>query len=404
MTKLRLEIVLAVSILAATGCATRSPVDPLIARVDAVLRAAPLIDGHNDLLIHYVAPDGKSFMPADSYDLGSRTIGQVDLPRMKAGRVGGAIFTTAALDPNDREGSIRVAMSAVRMLAARHPEALDVVAGSAELIEAAAAGRIAMLPGIEGGDQLGESLGTLEAAHRHGIRAITLTWEKTNALGDSSADAPRHGGLSNFGRSVIERMNQLGMLIDLSHAADATVRDALAVSRAPVIFSHSSARALCAAPRNLPDDLLRAVASNGGVVMVTFVPYFTTHEAWEWYERGESEWARLEQLHAGDRTAMQRAMKEWDASNPPPPVTVSDVADQVEHVRRIAGIDHVGLGSDFDGMGSFRIEALPDAASFPILFHELARRGWTDAEMQKLAGRNFLRVLRTIERVAAATE
>ena len=376
----------------------------LVAGACSVATHPVVIDGHNDLLIHYVAPDGKSFQPIDTYAIAGETPGQVDLPRLKAGGVGAAIFTTAILDSSDREQAIRDSTGVLRELAAQHPDELGIATDAASLQTIMRRGRIAILMGLEGGDQLGESLTTLEAAHRHGVRAMTLVWNNSNAIGDSSSAAPKHGGLTPFGRDVIATMNRLGMLVDLSHASDATVRAALDVTRAPVIFSHSSARALCPAPRNLPDDLLRAVAANGGIDMVTFVPYFTTTEHWQWYERGEAEWARLQQLHGEDRAEVARGMEAWDAANPPPEVTVSDVADHIEHIRRTAGIDHVALGSDFDGMGSFRINGLEDASKFPALFDELKRRGWSRSELEKLASANFLRVLQAVERAAAAKD
>lgn len=372
------------------------------ARLREALRTTPVIDGHNDLLIHYVDTGGASFADAASYDIGSRTAGQSDLGRMRSGRIGAAIFTVAILDQEDREAGIRQSTGLLRAIAARHPEDLEVVADSTALLRAFAAGRIAALMGLEGGDQIGGSLGMVRTLHRHGVRAMTLTWEKTNRIGDSVADVPKHGGLSSFGTAVVQEMNRLGMLVDLSHAAEATALDALEVTRAPVIFSHSSAKALCPAPRNVSDQLLRRLAANGGLVMVSFVPYYTSAEHWSWYERGERHWAALERIHGTDKAAAAKAMEQWDKANPQPVVTVRHVADHVDHVRRIAGVDHVGLGSDFDGMGSFTVNGLEDAAALPALLAELATRGWSDADLRKLAGENFLRVLRAVESSAEA--
>ena len=378
------------------GCAGQRSTQRSAAR-ESVLAGTPLIDGHVDLLIHFIAGDGKSFSPIDAYDIGRRSAGQVDLPRLRAGGVSAGIFTVGGPDEANAEAGLRESVVLMRALAARHPDALEVVTDSAGLTRAVTAGRIAALLGLEGGDQLGGSLDRLRAAFQQGVRAVTLTWERTNALGDSNADTARFDGLSPFGEEVVREMNRLGMLVDLSHAADSTAFDVLELSKAPVILSHSSARALCPAPRNASDELLRRVARNGGVVMVTFVPYFTTPAYWAWYERGEEHWKALQARHGADKDAVARDMARWDEENPAPTVTVQDVADHVDHVRRVAGADHVGLGSDFDGMDAFRIKGLEDAATFPALLAELVRRGWTGPELRKLAGENFLRVLRAVE-------
>lgn len=368
--------------------------------VEDALAATPLIDGHNDLLIHYVSGDGKGFRSIDSYDVSRPTAGQVDLPRLRAGRVGGAIFTIAILDERDKDAGIKESTNVLRQLAAAHPNDLEVVVDASGLMRAVGAGRLAVMMGLEGGEQIGGSLEVLRALHRHGVRAMTLVWEQTNDLGDSSAGEPRHDGLSAFGREVVVLMNRLGMLIDLSHAAETTARDVLTLTKAPVIFSHSSARRLCPTPRNVSDELLREVAGNGGIVMVSFVPYFTTPEYRAWYDRGEARWAELKRVHGDDKAAVSAGMAAWDRDNPQPTVTIQDVADHVEHVRRVAGVDHVGLGSDFDGMGTFRVTGLDDASTFPALLTELASRGWSEQDIAKVAGGNFLRVLRTVQDVA----
>lgn len=367
------------------------------ARIESLLRSAPLIDGHDDLMIHFVGADGRSFAGPETYDIGSRTSGQVDLPRLRAGGVGASIFTVGSPDEAHSEEGLRESIALLGTLAARHADDLEVVTDHDGLVRAIAAGRIAALPGLEGGDQIVGSLDRLRSAYRQGVRALTLTWERTNEIGDANADTARFGGLSPFGVDVVREMNRLGMLVDLSHAADATAFDVLEMSRAPVILSHSSARALCPAPRNAPDALIRRLAENGGVMMVTFVPYFTTADYWSWYLRGEEHWQALMDRHGADREAAGRDMALWDADNPAPVVTIADVADHIDHVRRVAGPQHVGLGSDFDGMDSFRIAGLEDASTFPALLGELERRGWSDADLCLLMGGNFLRVLRAVE-------
>lgn len=395
---------LTVALAMAASVAACAPQDARLgdARLREALQTTPLIDGHNDLLIHYVDSSGASLADSASYDIGSKTAGQSDLPRMRAGRIGASIFTVAILDQKDREVGIKQSTDLLRAIAARYPNDFEVVTDSTALLRAFGAGRVAALMGLEGGDQIGESLDMVRTLYRHGVRAMTLTWEKTNPIGDANADAPKHDGLSSFGTAVVREMNRLGMLVDLSHAAETTALDALEVTQAPVIFSHSSARALCPAPRNVSDELLRRLAANGGIVMVSFVPYFTSPEHWAWYQRGERHWADLVRIHGADKAAASKAMESWDRNHPQPVVTLRHVADHVDHVRRVAGIDHVGLGSDFDGMGSFAIEGLEDASTVPALLAELARRGWNDTDLRKLAGDNFLRVLRAVERGAEA--
>jgi membrane dipeptidase len=392
----RLTIGLSLLLTIACGSSTRSDA---ASRISRLLEDAPIIDGHVDLLIHYVAADGRSFADSSAYDIGTRTGGQIDIPSMRAGHVGGGIFTVAGLDPENREQGIAASTGLLRQLAERHPRDLAVVAGSQEFERALAAKRIAMLPGLEGGEQLGGSLAMLRTVHRHGVRSMTLVWQRSNEIGDSSSETARHGGLSPFGREVVREMNRLGMLVDLSHASDQAAFDVLAVTRAPVILSHSSARALCPAPRNASDELLRKVGKNGGVVMVTLVPYYTTPESWSWYERGEAHWASLKLRH-GSEAAAAAEMEVWERANPAPEVTPADVADHLDHVRSIAGVNHVGIGSDFDGMGSMAIPALRDASALPRLFEELARRGWSEEDLRKAAGGNFLRVLRAAESAA----
>ena len=358
-----------------------------------------VFDGHVDLMVHFAEKDYSGWRGPDSYDIGTDTPGQVDIPKLRAGNIGGGILTLAALNPSDQHQGLRDATGLLGALAARHAGTLQVVTGVDEIRAAAGAGRIALLPGIEGGEQLGDDVAMLATAHALGIRAITLTWTRTNALGDSSTGARRHGGLSPLGQDYVREMNRLGMLIDLSHAADATVADVLALSRAPVIFSHSSARAICNTPRNLPDDLMRAAAARGGIVMVSLVPYLTDPDYLDWYERGEAEWAHLKAEHPGDEPAARAAMAAWEGRHPAPTVGISDVADHIDHVRRVAGIGHVGIGTDFDGMYS-HVEGLEDASRLPALMEELARRGWSPDELRMLARGNFLRVLAAVEATA----
>jgi len=260
-------------------------------------------------------------------------------------------------------------------------------------------GRVASLLGIEGGHAIEGSLGALRAYYDLGVRYMTLTHSVNLDWADAAGDEPRHGGLTRFGEEVVREMNRLGMLVDLSHTTPETMEDALRVAEAPVIFSHSSARALCDHVRNVPDDVLRQLPKNGGVVMVTFVPSFVSEEVRAWNAQEDGEEARLKALYPEDPERVKRELEEWHQKQPAPRATLEQVADHVEHVRKVAGIDHVGIGSDFDGITSVPL-GLESVADFPALFAELLRRGWSDEEIKKLAGLNALRAFREAERVS----
>lgn len=363
--------------------------------------APPMVfDGHVDMLVHLALEDYSGWRPVHSVDLGANGPGQVDLARLRRGHSAGGIYTVAALGDGDADERLRRAVGILRDVAVQHP-GWRVVSGADGIDEAVASGGVAMLPGLEGSEQLGEGAPEqlVATARSAGLRAITLTWTRSNAAGDAAGATAKHDGLSAHGEALVRAMNREGLLVDLSHAADTTVRDTLAIASAPVLFSHSSARALCDSPRNLPDELLRAVALNSGIVMVSFVPYLTRDDYLRWYEAGEAEWARLRTVHQGDDEAAKAAMAAWEADNPPPLVTVEDVANHVEHIRRVAGLDHVGIGSDFDGMYS-HVTGLEDAAAYPALVDTLRRRGWDEPALQKLMHGNFMRVLREVEATA----
>jgi membrane dipeptidase len=261
------------------------------------------------------------------------------------------------------------------------------------------AGRIASLVGMEGGHSIDNSLAVLRQLYAAGARYMTLTHSKNVDWADSGTDKPEHGGLTKFGEEVVREMNRLGMLVDLSHVSPDTMKDALAVSQAPVIFSHSSARALDAHPRNVPDDVLRQVTANGGVVMVTFVPSFLSEDVRAWNAEEDAAEARLKALHPDDPDRVKSELEAWTKEHPAPLATLAQAADHIEHVRRLAGIDHVGIGSDFDGITATPA-GLEGVDTYPVLLAELLRRGWSDEEIKKLAGLNVLRALREAERVA----
>jgi membrane dipeptidase len=287
----------------------------------------------------------------------------------------------------------------VYQMAARYPDVFEIARTADDVERIFRSGKIASLIGMEGGHSIDSSLGALRMFARLGARYMTLTHWKNVPWADSATDAPEHGGLTPFGEEVVREMNRLGMLVDLSHVSTATMEDALRVTQAPVIFSHSSARVLCDHPRNVPDAILRMLPRNGGVVMVSFVPGYTTPEAAAWDAAQEAEQARLEPLTPKDEPAVKAGMAAWLAAHPRPTVTLARVADHIDHIRAVAGIDHVGFGSDFDGISSAPV-GLEDVSTFPALTAELLRRGYSDDEVKKVLGLNLLRVMRAAEAAA----
>ena len=372
-----------------------------LARAREILRAHPLIDGHNDLpWAIRTNPDAPGDL--DAYDLSRTTRGETDLPRLRAGAVGAqfwSVFVPPELGGSFARAQLEQIDLALRMIA-RHPDDL-VLCRTADEVEAAfESGRIGSLLGLEGGHVLEGSLGALRAYRVLGGAYLTLTHNANTELGDSATDAPLHGGLSAFGREVVREMNRLGMLVDLSHVAPSTMADALDTSAAPVIFSHSSARALCDVARNVPDEILARLPDNGGVCMVTFVAGFVSQATADVVGPAQEE---LRQRSVGilDPDALVALRDEIVGPLEVPLPSVSGVADHVDHVARVAGVAHVGIGGDFDGSTFWPI-GLEDVSCYPNLFAELIGRGWTDDDLAALAGGNLLRVMRDAERVAAA--
>ena len=375
--------------------------DPALARVHRLLRSIPLIDGHNDLAWR-IRTAGQPPGDVAAYDLRQRTPGHTDLARLAEGRVGAQFW--AAYLPGDLEGGrfARVLLEQIdiiRQVIALYPDRLGLALSADDIEREFTRGRIASLIGMEGGHGLENSLGVLRACHALGARYLTLTHNVTTDWADAALGAPRHGGLTDFGRDVVWEMNRLGMLVDLSHVSPATMSAALDVTRAPLIFSHAGARALVDHPRNVPDPILARVRANGGIVMVTFVPPFVSSEAAAFEQRREAEEKQLA-ASVADAAERRRALEAWDAANPRPRATLAQVADHIEHVRDVAGADHVGIGSDLDGIDHVPV-GLEDVSKFPDLLAELARRSWSDEDLAKLAGGNLLRVLREAEVVAA---
>ncbi|MFJ5217959.1 dipeptidase [Streptomyces sp. NPDC088354] len=374
----------------------------LLARARELLTAHPVVDGHNDLPWR--------LREQVRYDLDRRDIAadqsahlHTDIPRLRAGRVGAqfwSVYVRSSLTGGDAVAAVLEQIDCVRRLIERHPGDLRAAFTADDMESARAEGRIASLMGAEGGHSIANSLGVLRTLYALGVRYMTLTHNDTIDWADSATDEPRHGGLTRFGEEVVREMNRLGMLVDLSHVSPDTMRAALRVSEAPVLFSHSSARAVCDHVRNIPDDVLERLPVNGGVAMATFVPQFILPAAAEWIVGVNAE-MRAHGLHPLDQTpealAVQRAHED---AHPRPVATIGTVADHLDHMREVAGVDHIGLGGDYDGV-SFLPEGLGDVSGYPRLAAELLHRGWSDEDLAKLAWRNAVRVLRDAESVAA---
>jgi membrane dipeptidase len=375
--------------------------DPALARARALLRATPLIDGHNDLPWEIRRAEGH---PRDvaAYDLRAPTPKHTDLARLQRGQVA-AQFWSIYIDGEMRDsGYARVQLEQfdiARRMIQRYPDRLALALTAADIERDVKRGRLASLLGMEGGHAIENSLGVLRAYYALGARYMTLTHNVTLDWADAALDSARHHGLTEFGREVVREMNRLGMLVDLSHVSPAVMSQALDVTQAPVIFSHSSARALVDHPRNVPDSILARLPANGGVVMVTFVPQFVSTEFKEWEDSADA-MRKAIRADVADSVEGRRRMQDWEAAHPPPSATLAQVADHIEHVRQVAGVDHVGIGSDFDGIDHVPV-GLEDVSKFPELFAELIRRGWTDTDLKKLAGQNLLRALRQAEGTAA---
>lgn len=374
-------------------------------RVERVLAQTPVIDGHNDLPWE-IREHGGAAVEAVPLARGTATLPwplQTDIVRLRRGHVGAQFWSVWI--PADTPGPRAVEMTLeeidiVRRMVAANPQALELATTAADVRRIEKEGRIASLIGVEGGHQIDGRLSVLRDYKALGVAYMTLTHGKSLAWADSSTDAPRAGGLSPFGRQVVAEMNRIGMIVDVSHVADTTMRDALATSKAPVIASHSSARALTDAPRNIPDELLRAIGANGGVVMVNFYPAFLSAE-WRAWDAGRTAFAKSVGVPAdvyGPRAPAP--LVAWDAAHPQPPVTAATVADHIEHVATVAGHDHVGIGGDYDGINGTAPAGMSGVDSYPLVFAELARRGWSDADLAKLAGGNILRVMEQVEAVA----
>ncbi|HTB30104.1 MAG TPA: dipeptidase [Steroidobacteraceae bacterium] len=401
--------------MAAAPLLAAAPETDYHARLVHILRQTPLIDGHNDLpweirerfkgrlsAVDLASDTSKLPTPPDASPL------MTDIPRLHAGMVGGQFWSVWI--PVDIKGAEAVQttieqIDLVKRMAAKYPSDFEIAYTAADVRRIHKAGKVASMIGIEGGHQINESLAVLRQMYDLGARYMTLTHVLTTRWADAATDAPVHHGLTPFGQEVVREMNRLGMLVDLSHVSPETMRAALAVTAAPVIFSHSSARALVDHPRDVPDDILKLVAANGGVVMVNFAPSYVSAARNQWEADRAAEAARYSSppydgLYIGQPDRAKAALEQWEREHPKPVVTLGQVADHIDHIREIAGVDHVGLGSDFDGIPEGP-RGLSGVDGYPALLEELMRRGWSDADVAKVAGENVLRVMAACEREAA---
>jgi membrane dipeptidase len=393
------------SLLAFAILSSAAQADPADDVAQAVLEKTPIIDGHNDTPEQLRTLFKNDFTKFDLNALPPEglTKTQTDIPKLRAGKVGGqfwSVWIDPALPAQEAVVTTLEQIDTVERMVARYPDTF-VMARTASDIEAAIKrGKIASLIGMEGGHSIGNSLAVLRQMYRAGARYMTLTHFKTNDWADSATDAPKHHGLSPFGVAVVREMNRLGMMVDLSHVAHSTMHDVLDVASAPVIFTHSNSFALLDHPRNVQDDVLKRLPRNGGVVMITFVPDYTSPDIRDWDNARLAETARWKAKFIDNPKREKAAMDAWLASNPRPRATLKQVADHIDHFRRVAGIDHIGIGGDFGGIDTV-VEGLEDVSTYPKLFAELARRGYSKTDLSKIAQGNVLRVMRANESVSA---
>ncbi len=413
---------LALALMIAPVCLAAAPASgdaALVARVDRVLARTPVIDGHNDLAWQIRT----CFGSVDRVDLRVNMAGaskpenaiadcewtalMTDMPRLHAGHVGGQFWSVWVPPKLSGLAAVKTTLEQIDLvhaLAARYPDDLQMAYTADDVVRIEKTGRVASLIGIEGGHQIDNSLATLRQMYALGARYMTLTHTLNIDWADSATENPRHHGLTAFGRAVVHVMNRLGMLVDLSHVSAETMKAALAATQAPVMFSHSGARALVDHPRDVPDDVLALVKQNRGVVMVNFYPGYVSADVARWGADHSAEKARLNSppydgLYVGQPERAKAALAEWEKAHPAPGTTIAMVADHIDHVRQVAGVDCVGIGSDFDGIPNAPL-GLEGVDKYPALLLELARRGWSDAELAKVAGGNILRVMREAEGVA----
>ena len=390
-----------------------APDDAWAAKAQGVLKRQPIIDGHNDWPEQLRGQFGEKWwgvdLTADSRKLANPL--HTDIPRLHQGRVGGQFWSVWVPANVTGPAAVKATLEQidiVRGIVARHPKDFELAATAADIRRIQRTGKVASLMGVEGGSQIDNSLPALRMFYALGVRYMTLTHVRHNDWADSANEAPRAVPLTPFGKAVVGEMNRIGMLVDLSHVSEGTMKAVLAVTKAPVIFSHSSARAITDHPRNVSDEVLRLVAANGGVVMVNYAPGYVSRARQEWEAARAGTIASFSAppysgLYIGQPERAAAALAEWDKAHPMPAVTLAEVADHLDHMAKVAGHDHVGLGSDLDGIDTTPT-GLEGVETYPALIAELLRRGWSDEDCRKLAGGNVLRALEATEKVAAGLQ
>lgn len=399
-------------LLAAPAAAQNVSEEQAAAIARAALEAAPVFDGHNDAPGQLRSRENNQINDFDFTDTmdehdhvgGDDGAMHTDLVRLKKGKVGAQFWSVYVPHNANEAAAVQQTIEQIdvtKRLIARNPETMRYALTADQVETAMRDGKIASLLGMEGGYSIGSNLGVLRQFHAMGARYMTLTHNSNIPWADAATDAPLHGGLTDFGKDVVREMNRLGMLVDLSHVSEATMMDALDVATAPVIFSHSGARGVTAHPRNVPDSVLARLPANGGVVMVVALPRFINEKVRQWDARRAGVIAQARVEHLGNPEAAAKAVAAWVAANPEPKSVIADVADHIDHVRKVAGVEHIGIGGDYDGM-PIGPEGMEDVSGYPALFTELARRGYSQVELEMIASRNILRVMRAAEAQAAS--
>ncbi|MEQ8765928.1 MAG: dipeptidase [Planctomycetota bacterium] len=396
---------LAIALTALMACGSEETPAEEGAPIATLLEEVPLIDGHNDVPWQYRTRVQNHLAQMDlATDLrGLDKPMHTDIPRLRQGGVGGQFWSVYIPVGLGGPGAVRATLEQIdltKRLVERYADTFELAMTADDIERIHAAGKIASLMGMEGGHSIESSLAALRQLYAAGARYMTITHSKNTDWADSGTDDPEHDGLTRFGREVIREMNRMGMLVDLSHVSKKTMHDALDVTEAPVIFSHSSARGVTDHPRNVPDEILTRLKETDGVVMVTFVPGYVSDGAKQHRDDREAEQKRLQAELGEGSEELEAAMSRWDDSNPEPKATLADVADHIDHIRRVAGASHVGLGGDYDGITTVPV-GLEDVSKYPDLLEELRRRGYSDDELRGIIGKNLLRVLRGVEEVAA---
>ncbi len=364
--------------------------------VDRILITSPVIDGHNDLFIHYF--DCKDCpKDIDDYPLNTITEGHTDIIRWREGGVGGQLLNvfggTRALDDYLK------AWDLLYRLEEKYNNDLAVVGSSSEMKRIMEEGKIAILPSLEGAIRLGDNMFLVRSFYKLGLRSVTFAYN-TNQLADGSNDTAKYNGISKLGEEMVKEMNRLGIIIDMSHISAEAMNDILDITTAPVIFSHSNARALCNVNRNVPDDVLLRLKENNGLIMLTAVPYFTRKEHYEWMDRGDTLYYKIIKEFPDDKSKVNSVMEKWEQEDIMPEVTVKDFTYHFDYVKNLIGVDHIGIAGDFDGI-QYTIKGMEDVSTYPNLLIELVNRGWTEEEIRKICSENFLRVFEDVEKVSA---